>query len=78
MTALYGVITFLVVLGPLVILHELGHLFAARLMKVKVIEFGFGFPPRSASGPAGPVSGSTTTPHSTKACRGRTCALGGR
>ncbi|MBM3958898.1 MAG: PDZ domain-containing protein [SAR202 cluster bacterium] len=47
MTALYGVITFLVVLGPLVILHELGHLFAARLMKVKVIEFGFGFPPRA-------------------------------
>lgn len=48
MTAVYGVLTFLLVLGPLVILHELGHLFAARLMKVKVIEFGFGFPPRAA------------------------------
>lgn len=47
MTALYGVITFLVVLGPLVILHELGHLFAARLTGTKVIEFGFGFPPRA-------------------------------
>ena len=47
MTAVAGVLTFLAVLGPLVILHELGHLVAARLMKVKVIEFGFGFPPRA-------------------------------
>ncbi len=47
MTALYGVITFLAVLGPLVVLHELGHLFAARLTGTKVIEFGFGFPPRA-------------------------------
>jgi regulator of sigma E protease len=47
MTAVAGVLTFLAVLGPLVILHELGHLIAARLMKVKVIEFGFGFPPRA-------------------------------
>lgn len=47
MTAVYGVLTFLAVLGPLVILHELGHLVTARLMKVKVIEFGFGFPPRA-------------------------------
>lgn len=45
-TALYGVLTFLVVLGPLVILHELGHLIAARLTGVKIVEFGFGFPPR--------------------------------
>jgi regulator of sigma E protease len=41
-----GIITFLLVLGPLVILHELGHYFAARRFGVKVIEFGFGFPPR--------------------------------
>ncbi|MBI4305560.1 MAG: site-2 protease family protein [Chloroflexi bacterium] len=47
MTAVYGVLTFLAVLGPLVILHELGHYIAARLAKVKVIEFGFGFPPRA-------------------------------
>jgi regulator of sigma E protease len=47
MTAVAGVLTFLAVLGPLVILHELGHLIAARLMKVKVIEFGFGVPPRA-------------------------------
>ncbi|MSQ34284.1 MAG: PDZ domain-containing protein [Dehalococcoidia bacterium] len=41
-----GVITFLLVLGPLVILHELGHFLVARKFGVKVIEFGFGFPPR--------------------------------
>ncbi len=42
-----GVITFLLVLGPLVILHELGHLLVARRFGVKVIEFGFGFPPKA-------------------------------
>ena len=46
-TFLAGVITFLLVLGPLVILHELGHFFVARKFGVKVIEFGFGFPPRA-------------------------------
>lgn len=45
-TALLGILTFLAVLGPLVILHELGHFFAARLSGVKIVEFGFGFPPR--------------------------------
>ena len=46
-TAFYGVLTFLLVLGPLVILHELGHFFVARRFGVKVIEFGFGFPPQA-------------------------------
>lgn len=32
----------------LIILHELGHYFAARLLKVEVEEFGIGFPPRLA------------------------------
>lgn len=45
-TLLFGVLTFLLVLGPLVILHELGHLVVAKLSRVKVVEFGFGFPPR--------------------------------
>jgi regulator of sigma E protease len=30
----------------MVFVHELGHFFAARLLKVEVEEFGFGFPPR--------------------------------
>jgi regulator of sigma E protease len=47
-TLIYGVLTFLLVLGPLIILHELGHLFVARKFGVKVLEFGFGFPPRAA------------------------------
>ena len=45
-TAIWGVITFLIVLGPLIILHELGHFVAARLTGTKVLEFGIGYPPR--------------------------------
>ncbi|MFW6175166.1 MAG: site-2 protease family protein [Chloroflexota bacterium] len=47
-TLVLGIITFLVILGPLVILHELGHFFAAKATGTKVVEFGFGFPPRVA------------------------------
>ena len=46
-TAFFGVVTFLIVLGPLVILHELGHLWTARRFGVKTLEFAFGFPPRA-------------------------------
>ena len=35
------------ILGGLVIIHELGHFVTARLAKVKVLEFGIGFPPRA-------------------------------
>src|SRR5262249_48917207 len=35
-----------VVIGALVIIHELGHFTAARLCDVQVDEFGIGFPPR--------------------------------
>ena len=38
---------FLLVLGPLVIFHELGHYFTAKFTGTKVVEFGFGFPPRA-------------------------------
>jgi len=40
------IIVFLLVLGLLVFVHELGHYVAARLVGVKVEEFGMGFPPR--------------------------------
>lgn len=33
-------------LGILVFVHEAGHFFTAKLFKIKVEEFGFGFPPR--------------------------------
>lgn len=47
-TFFFGVLTFLLVLGPLVILHEFGHFFVAKMFGVKVLEYGFGFPPRAA------------------------------
>jgi regulator of sigma E protease len=38
---------FLLVLTPIVIIHELGHFWAAKLTGVRVEEFGFGLPPRA-------------------------------
>ncbi|MDD3487290.1 MAG: RIP metalloprotease RseP [Candidatus Moranbacteria bacterium] len=40
------VITFIIVLGILVFVHEFGHFMVARRNGVKAEEFGFGFPPR--------------------------------
>jgi regulator of sigma E protease len=40
------VIAFIIVLGILVFVHELGHFIVAKLSNVKVLEFGFGYPPR--------------------------------
>ncbi|MGB2855930.1 MAG: site-2 protease family protein, partial [Dehalococcoidia bacterium] len=40
------IIVFILVLGLLIFVHELGHFVAARLVGVKVEEFGMGFPPR--------------------------------
>lgn len=42
----WGILGFLLVLGPLIFFHELGHLLTAKLGGVAVEEFGFGFPPR--------------------------------
>jgi regulator of sigma E protease len=41
------IIIFLIVLSILVVIHELGHFFTARIFGVKAIEFGLGFPPRA-------------------------------
>ena len=41
------IVLFLVVLGSLVLIHELGHFVAARLAGIRVLEFGIGFPPRA-------------------------------
>lgn len=38
---------FFIVLTPIILVHELGHFFAARLSNIRVEEFGFGFPPRA-------------------------------
>jgi regulator of sigma E protease len=40
------VLIFLIVLGILVLVHELGHFYAAKLMGMKIYEFGIGFPPK--------------------------------
>ena len=40
------ILLFLVVLGSLIIVHELGHFAAAKLNRVQVLEFGIGMPPR--------------------------------
>ena len=37
---------FIISLAIIVLLHELGHFIAGKYFKVKVEEFGIGFPPR--------------------------------
>lgn len=44
---LWAIGGFLIILTPLVIIHELGHFWAAKLSKIRVEEFGFGLPPRA-------------------------------
>ena len=41
------IVLFVVILGSLVLIHELGHFVMARLAGVRVLEFGIGFPPRA-------------------------------
>jgi regulator of sigma E protease len=41
------IVLFFGILGILVLVHELGHFVTARLFKVRVLEFGIGFPPRA-------------------------------
>ena len=43
-----SIIIFLLILSVLVIVHEAGHLFAAKSGGIRVDEFGLGFPPRIA------------------------------
>lgn len=44
---LVTVVLFFGILGILVIVHEIGHFVVARLFRVRVLEFGIGFPPRA-------------------------------
>ncbi|HET7181687.1 MAG TPA: M50 family metallopeptidase [Candidatus Limnocylindrales bacterium] len=44
---LLAMVLFVVVLGGIVLIHELGHYLTARAFDVRVLEFGFGFPPRA-------------------------------
>lgn len=40
---LISALSFIVVLGPLIFVHELGHFLVAKLFKVKVLKFSIGF-----------------------------------
>ena len=42
-----AIVLFVVVLGGIVLVHELGHYLTAKAFNVRVLEFGFGFPPRA-------------------------------
>ena len=46
-TFLWSIGGFFIVLTPIILVHELGHFFAARLSNIRVDEFGLGFPPRA-------------------------------
>ena len=41
-----NIIIFILILGILVFIHELGHFLFAKLFNIRVDEFGFGYPPK--------------------------------
>jgi regulator of sigma E protease len=45
---LLNILGFVLALGFLAFLHELGHFLVSRFFKIEIEEFGFGFPPRIA------------------------------
>lgn len=47
LTLLGSILAFLVIFSALVLVHEWGHFMAARIFKVRVDEFGIGFPPKA-------------------------------
>src|SRR5215211_8144236 len=46
-SGLVTLVAFFVMLGLLVLVHELGHFLTAVWMGIKVEEFGIGYPPRA-------------------------------
>ncbi len=49
LTIFVGIVAFFIILAVLILVHELGHFALAKLMGVRVEEFGLGFPPRLRS-----------------------------
>ena len=47
MSILWAIGGFIIILTPIVLIHELGHFWAARLSNIRVEEFGLGLPPRA-------------------------------
>ncbi|MGC9359295.1 MAG: M50 family metallopeptidase [Anaerolineae bacterium] len=54
-----GLVSFILVFGLVVFVHELGHLLVAKAFGVRVEEFGFGYPPRLAK--LGEIGGTEIT-----------------
>lgn len=46
MTLFLTIVAFVVIFSVLILVHEMGHFFAAKAAGIKVLEFGFGMPPR--------------------------------
>lgn len=44
---IFSIIIFIITLLILVVIHELGHFIMAKKFNIKVLEFGFGIPPRA-------------------------------
>ena len=47
MSIWWAIGAFILVLTPIILIHEFGHFVAARLSGIRVQEFGIGFPPRA-------------------------------
>lgn len=39
------IVGFIILLGALIFVHELGHFLVAKILGVKVLKFSLGFPP---------------------------------
>ena len=46
-SVLFPILIFIILHGPLMFVHELGHFIAAKRAGIRVEEFGMGFPPRA-------------------------------
>ena len=46
MTIFLSIIAFVIIFSAIILVHELGHFFAARISGIQVDEFGLGLPPR--------------------------------
>ena len=46
MSVAVTILVFLAILFVVILVHELGHFFSAKLTKVRVVELGLGYPPR--------------------------------
>ena len=51
-----SIFIFIIGIIVLIVVHEFGHFVAAKLAKMRVDEFGFGFPPKLFGFKKGPVT----------------------